>query len=79
MHVASETHGDRRSLRDWEALLGAGAAERLDRSTLVRPASILAVKPFGRGAKITFRNSPLTLELGRAAAERLHEILAVRQ
>jgi hypothetical protein len=36
---------------------------------------VLAVKPYGRGARISFRNSALVLDLGRAAAERLEEVL----
>lgn len=78
VHTTSGSHPDRRSLRDWESLLAKGAAERLDRSTLVRLEAVLAVKPFGRGARISFRNSPLILELGRAAAERLAEVLPAR-
>jgi DNA-binding LytR/AlgR family response regulator len=74
VHTASGSHPDRRSLRDWETLLAKGASERLDRSTLLRPDAVLAVKPYGRGAKITFRNSALVLELGRAAVERLAEV-----
>jgi two-component system LytT family response regulator len=75
VHTAAGSHPDRRSLRDWEALLAKGAAERLDRSTLLRLGAVLAVRPYGRGAKITFRNSALILDLGRAAAERLAEVL----
>ncbi len=75
VHLASGSHPDRRSLRDWEVLLAKGVAERVDRSTLLRLESVLAVKPYGRGARISFRNSPLVLELGRAATERLAEVL----
>jgi DNA-binding LytR/AlgR family response regulator len=75
VHTASGSHPDRRSLRDWEALLSKSGAERLDRSTLLRLESVLAVKPYGRGARISFRNSALVLDLGRAAAERLEEVL----
>ena len=79
VHALSGSHPDRRTLRDWEALLAKEGAERLDRSTVVRLEAILAVKPFGRGAKISFRNSALVLELGRAAAERLSEILPLEK
>jgi two-component system, LytTR family, response regulator len=75
VHMAAGSHPDRRSLRDWEALLGQGGAERVDRSTLVRTGEILSVKPYGRGARVVFRNSPLVLELGRAGASRLAEVL----
>jgi two-component system LytT family response regulator len=78
VHLASGSHPDRRSMRDWEVLLAKGAAERLDRSLLVRPGAVLAVKPYGRGAIVSFRNSPLALELGRAATERLAEVLQAR-
>jgi DNA-binding LytR/AlgR family response regulator len=75
VHAGSLSHLDRRSLRDWEALLAKEGAERLDRSTLVRLDAILAVKPYGRGAQLAFRNSPLVVELGRAGAQRLDELL----
>lgn len=75
VHTAAGSHPDRRSLRDWESLLGENGAERLDRSTLLRLESVLAVKPYGRGAKISFRNAALVLELGRAGFERLSELL----
>jgi len=75
IHTGSGSHPDRRSLRDWEALLAKSGAERLDRSTLLRLEAVLAVKPYGRGARISFRNSALVLDLGRAAAERLEEVL----
>lgn len=75
VHTASGSHPDRRSLRDWEALLAKSGAERLDRSTLVRLDAVLAVKPYGRGARLSFRNSPQVLEIGRSAAERLAGIL----
>lgn len=75
VHAGSLRHMDRRSLRDWEALLAKEGAERLDRSTLVRMDAILAVKPYGRGAQLAFRNSSLVVELGRAGAQRLDELL----
>lgn len=75
VHLAAGSHPDRRSLRDWESLLAKGTAERLDRSTLVMLEAVLAVKPCGRGVRISFRNSALILELGRSAAERLAELL----
>lgn len=75
VHTASGSHPDRRGLRDWESLLKKGGAERLDRSTVVRLEAVLAVKPYGRGARITFRNSAHVLELGRAGFERLSELL----
>jgi two-component system LytT family response regulator len=75
VHLAAGSHPDRRSLRDWEALLGKDGAERLDRSTILRLGAVLAVKPYGRGARVSFRNSPLVLELGRAGASRLAEVL----
>lgn len=79
VYAFSGSHPDRRTLRDWQALLAKEGAERLDRSTVVRLEAILAVKPYGRGAKISFRNSALVLELGRAAAERLSEILPLEK
>jgi hypothetical protein len=79
VHAGSLRHLDRRSLRDWEALLAKEGAERLDRSTLVRMDAILAVKPYGRGAQLAFRNSPLVGELGRSVAQRLDELLPPSQ
>jgi two-component system LytT family response regulator len=76
--AGAETYCDRRSLREWAALLEGGGSERLDRSTLVRMAAILSVKTSGRGARVAFRNSPLVLDLGRAAAERLAHLLNAR-
>jgi hypothetical protein len=73
--LAGGSHRDRRSLRDWEALLQKTGTERLDRSTLLRLGAVLAVKPYGRGARISFRNSALVMELGRAGFERLSELL----
>jgi DNA-binding LytR/AlgR family response regulator len=75
VHTASGSHPDRRGLRDWESLLKKDGAERLDRSTVVRLEAVLAVKPYGRGARITRRNSAHVLELGRAGFERLSELL----
>jgi DNA-binding LytR/AlgR family response regulator len=75
VHLAAGSHRDRRSLRDWVALLEKSGAERLDRSSLLRHDAVLAVKPYGRGAIISFRNSSFTLELGRVAAQRLSEVL----
>jgi hypothetical protein len=75
VHLAAGSHPDRRSLRDWEALLGKDGAERLDRSTILRLGAVLAEKPYGRGARVSFRNSPLVLDLGRAGASRLAEVL----
>jgi two-component system LytT family response regulator len=75
VHLAGGSYPDRRSLRDWEALLQKTGTERLDRSTLLRLGAVLAVKPYGRGAKISFRNSALVMELGRAGFERLSELL----
>ena len=75
VHTASESHPDRRSIRDWEALLSQEAAERLDRSTLIKLETVLAVKPYGRGAIISFRNSAKVIKLGRVATERLSVVL----
>jgi len=78
VHAGKDAHPDRRSLREWEALLKSVGAERVDRSTIVRTTEILSVKPYGRGARVTFRNSPLVIELGRAGAARLSEFICMK-
>lgn len=67
---------DHRSLREWEALLNGHGFERLDRSTLLRPDQIQAMQLYGKGARITFEDSPVVLEIGRTALIRLEEILS---
>lgn len=67
---------DHRNLRQWESLLGDKGFTRIDRSTLLRPDRILAVLPFGRGAKLSFSRSSAEIEIGRAGRERLEKILA---
>jgi DNA-binding LytR/AlgR family response regulator len=49
---------------------------QLDRSTLVRLDLVHSWPPFGAGLKLKFRNSPVELELGRAATKRFEEITA---
>lgn len=66
---------DHRTLREWEELLRSRGFERIDRSTLVCPARILSVLPFGRGAKLSFERSQAGIEVGRAGRERLEKIL----
>lgn len=72
----STEHADHRSLREWQALLDKYGFERIDRSTLVRPDRIHALRPYGRGALIVFRHSAPEIEIGRAGRERLEDILA---
>lgn len=66
---------DHRTLREWEELLGDKGFIRIDRSTLLRPDRVLAVLPFGRGAKMSFSRSSAEIEIGRAGRERLEKIL----
>lgn len=66
---------DHRNLREWECLLGEKGFMRIDRSTLVRPDRIISVLPYGRGARLSFRHSPVEIEVGRAGRERLEKIL----
>ena len=72
----SREYPDHRTLREWQELLGERGFVRIDRSTLVDPARIVSVRPFGRGAVLAFRNSSTEVEIGRAGRERLDGILA---
>jgi hypothetical protein len=53
---------------------GKGFAQ-LDRSTLLRLDLVRSWLPYRPGIKLRFRNSPLELELGRAAALRFEELI----
>ena len=70
---------DHRTLREWHELLREWHFERIDRSTLVRPDRIQTIRPFGRGAHLTFHQSAIEIEIGRAGRERLEELLALRK
>lgn len=74
----STEYPDHRSLREWEELLREWHFERIDRSTLVRPQRIQAIRPFGRGARLTFVHSAVEIEIGRSGRERLEKVLALR-
>ncbi len=71
----SREYRDHRTLRDWAELLGERGFVRIDRSTLVDPARIMSVQPFGRGARLAFQNCAVEVEIGRAGRERLEELL----
>jgi two-component system LytT family response regulator len=77
VHCGSRVLPDHRSLREWAQLLAGHSFFQLDRSTLLRRDLVHSWTPYGRGFKIKFRNSPLELELGRAAACRFVEMMAV--
>lgn len=66
---------DHRSLREWDALLADRGFHRIDRSTLVRPSEVLALRPFGRGAHVVLRHSGLMPEIGARALKRLERQL----
>ena len=65
---------DHRRFSEWSELLADQNFAQLDRSTLVRLDLVHSWQPFGAGVKLKFRNSPVELELGRAAAKRFEEI-----
>ena len=68
-------HPDHRSLREWEKLLANHGFQRIDRSTLVDPTEVLALLPYGKGAKVNFKRSLQVLEIGFTARNRLEELL----
>ena len=70
----SREYSDHRRFSEWTELLAGQGFSQLDRSTLVRIDLVLKWQPFGAGLKLIFRNSPVELELGRAAARRFEEI-----
>jgi PAS domain S-box-containing protein len=67
---------DHRRFREWAELLDGKNFSQLDRSTLVRLDLVHSWQPMGFGLNLRFRNSPVELELGRAAARRFEELLA---
>lgn len=70
----SREYSDHRRFSEWNELLAGIGFSQLDRSTLVRLDLVRSWMPFGNGLKLSFRNSPVELELGRAAAKRFEEI-----
>ncbi|MFM8365155.1 MAG: LytR/AlgR family response regulator transcription factor [Verrucomicrobiota bacterium] len=66
---------DHRRLREWQNLLSDFPVERLDRSTLLRIDLVESVQPHGVGALVYLFHFDVPVELGRAGAERLREIL----
>ncbi len=72
----SREYPDHRRFSEWNELLAGKGFSQLDRSTLVRLDLVHSWQPLGAGLKLKFRNSPVELELGRAAAKRLEEMTA---
>ena len=70
----SREYPDHRRFSEWGDLLSGKGFSQLDRSTLVRLDLVRSWTPFGNGLKLTFRNSLVELELGRAASKRFEEI-----
>jgi two-component system LytT family response regulator len=75
----STEYPDHRSLREWHDLLQEWRFERIDRSTLVRPERILALRLVGRGARVSFIHSAIEVEIGRSGRERLESVLTLRK
>jgi two-component system, LytTR family, response regulator len=73
VYVGGRIYPDHRRFREWLRLLEGKRFVQLDRSTLLRPDWVHSWTPSGSGLKLCFRNSPLELELGRAAARRFEE------
>lgn len=61
---------DHRCFREWLQLAAGHPFTQLDRSTLVRRDLVHSWMPYGAGLLLKFKNSPQSLELGRAAAQR---------
>jgi two-component system LytT family response regulator len=70
----SREYPDHRCFREWAELLSDQPFSQLDRSTLLRIDLVHSWLPYGPGLKIRFRNSPLEMELGRAASRRFLEV-----
>jgi two-component system LytT family response regulator len=70
----SRKYPDHRRFREWAALVDATAFWQLDRSTMLRFDLVNSWTPHGAGLIIRFRNSPVELEIGRAAAKRFLEL-----
>ena len=70
----SREYTDHRRFSEWSELLADQNFAQLDRSTLVRLDLVHTWQPFGAGLKLKLRNSPVELELGRAAAKRFAEL-----
>lgn len=71
----SREYPDHRRFSEWNELLAGKGFSQLDRSTLVRLDLVHSWLPFGTGLKLKFRNSPVELELGRAASKRFEELM----
>lgn len=67
---------DHRRFREWAELLVDQGFSQLDRSTMVRLGCVHSWQPMGFGLNIRFRNSPIQLEIGRAATRRFVELIA---
>lgn len=67
---------DHRRFSEWSELLAGEGFSQLDRSTLVRLDLVHSWQHFASGLKLKFRNSPVELELGRAAGKRFEELTA---
>ena len=71
----SREYSDYRRFSGWVRLLDGKGFAQLDRSTLLRLDLVRSWLPYRPGIKLRFRNSPLELELGRAAALRFEELI----
>jgi two-component system LytT family response regulator len=70
VYCGPRRYPDHRRFGDWIKLAEGHPFSQLDRSTLVRRDLVHSWTPYGVGLLLKFRNSPLQLELGRAAAQR---------
>ena len=70
VYCQNRRYPDHRRFGDWIKLVEGHPFSQLDRSTLLRRDLVHSWAPYGVGLLLKFRNSPLQLELGRAAAKR---------
>lgn len=70
VYCGPRCYPDHRRFGDWIKLAEGHPFSQLDRSTLLRRDLVHSWAPYGVGLLLKFRNSPLQLELGRAAAKR---------
>lgn len=73
VYYGSRSYSDHRRFSEWVKLATENPFTQLDRSTLLQRDLVHSWMPYGTGLKLKFRNSPLELELGRAAAKRFLE------
>ena len=75
LHVRGESHLLRRSMASMEQRLPAGTFLRIHRSTIVNLDRVREIQPWFRGDSVAILHDGTRLSVGRAFAERLHELM----